>query len=135
MYEVLGFLGECRKNLGRPEQVQPDNARELAGWGPSARTLSRVIRLCLGYGVSPVFIPEGESQLNGSTENFNGWFQESLFQQHFRRPCDLQRELGRIDRQMDRLYLHGHGGSIALVPWVSRSRSLISSRRHKGRYA
>jgi hypothetical protein len=31
-----------------------------------------VIRLCLRYGVSPVFIPEGEPQFNGSVENFNG---------------------------------------------------------------
>ncbi len=38
MDEVLWFLGECCKDLGRPEQVQlDDNARELAGWGPTAR--------------------------------------------------------------------------------------------------
>jgi putative transposase len=74
MDEVLWFLGECWKDLGLPEQVQFDNARELAGWGLSARTLSRVIRLCLRYGVGPVFIPEGEPQFNGSVENFNGWF-------------------------------------------------------------
>src|SRR5262249_46784650 len=43
MDEVLGFLGECWKDLGIPEQVQFDNARELCGWGPAARTLSRVI--------------------------------------------------------------------------------------------
>jgi putative transposase len=66
MEEVLWFLGECWKDLGRPEQVQLDNARELAGWGPAARTLSRVIRLCLRFGVGPVFIPEGEPQFNGS---------------------------------------------------------------------
>src|SRR5262249_21868589 len=83
MDEVLWFLGECWKDLGRPEQMQLDNARELAGWGPAARTLSRVIRLCLRFGVSPVFIPEGEPQFNGSVENFNGWFQEPLFQRHF----------------------------------------------------
>src|SRR5262249_13530733 len=39
--EVLGFLGECWKDLGIPEQVQMDNARELCGWGPAARHLSR----------------------------------------------------------------------------------------------
>lgn len=96
MDEVLGFLGECWKDLGRPEQVQFDNARELAGWGPAARTLSRVIRLCLRFGVSPVFIPEGEPQFNGSVENFNGWFQEPLFQRRFRWPGDLRRELARL---------------------------------------
>src|SRR3954465_21874 len=34
MDEVLWFLGECWKDLGIPEQVQLDNARELSGWGP-----------------------------------------------------------------------------------------------------
>jgi hypothetical protein len=86
MDEVLWFLGECWKDLGRPEQVQFDNARELAGWGPAARTLSRVIRLCLRFGVGPVFIPAGEPQFNGSVENFNGWFQEPLLQRRFKRP-------------------------------------------------
>jgi hypothetical protein len=37
--------------------VQFDNDRELAGWGPAARTLSRVFRLCLRCGANPVFIP------------------------------------------------------------------------------
>lgn len=31
MDEVLWFLGECWKDLGLPQQVQLDNARELAG--------------------------------------------------------------------------------------------------------
>jgi transposase InsO family protein len=106
MDEVLGFLGECWKDLGRPEQVQFDNARELAGWGPSARALSRVIRLCLRYGVSPVFIPEGEPQFNGSVENFNGWFQEPLFQRRFRRPGDLRRELARLQEAVNTQHVH-----------------------------
>ena len=106
MDEVLGFLGECWKDLGRPEQVQFDNARELAGWGPAARTLSRVIRLCLRFGVSPVFIPAGEPQFNGSVENFNGWFQEPLFQRRFRRPGDLRRELARLQEAVNTQHVH-----------------------------
>jgi transposase InsO family protein len=106
MDEVLWFLGECWKDLGRPEQVQLDNARELAGWGQSARTLSRVIRLCLRYGVSPVFIPEGEPQFNGSVEHFNGWFQEPLFQRHYRRPGDLRRELARLQEAVNTQHVH-----------------------------
>jgi len=106
MDEVLGFLGECWKELGLPEQVQFDNARELAGWGPSARTLSRVIRLCLRFGVSPVFIPKGEPQFNGSVENFNGWFQEPLFQRRFRRPGDLRRELTRLQEAVNTQHVH-----------------------------
>src|SRR5436189_1215258 len=101
MDEVLWFLGECWKDLGRPEQVQLDNARELCGWGPAARTLSRVIRLCLRFGVSPVFIPVGEPQFNGSVENFNGWFQEPLLQRRFRRPCDLRQERARLQEAVN----------------------------------
>jgi hypothetical protein len=106
MDEVLGFLGECWKDLGIPQQVQLDNARELAGWGPAARTLSRVIRLCLHFGVSPVFIPAKEPQFNGSVENFNGWFQEPLFQRHFRRPGDLRRELARLQEAVITQHIH-----------------------------
>src|SRR5262249_34966924 len=106
MDEVLGFLGECWKDLGRPAQVQLDNARELAGWGRSARALSRVIRLCLRYGVNPVFIPAGEPQFNGSAENFNGWFQEPLLQQHFRWPGNLRRELTRLQEAVNTQHVH-----------------------------
>jgi putative transposase len=106
MDEVLWFLGECWKDLGRPEQVQFDNARELSGWGPAARTLSRVIRLCLRFGVSPVFIPPGEPQFNGSVENFNGWFQEPLFQRRFTRPGDLRRELTRLQEAVNTQHVH-----------------------------
>jgi Helix-turn-helix domain/Integrase core domain len=106
MDEVLGFLGECWKDLGRPEQVQFDNARELSGWGPAARTLCRVIRLCLRFGVSPVFIPAGEPQFNGSVENFNGWFREPLFQRRFKRPGDLRRELVRLQEAVNTQHVH-----------------------------
>jgi len=106
MDEVLGFLGECWKDLGRPAQVQFDNARELAGWGPAARTLSRVIRLCLRVGVSPIFIPKGEPQFNGSVEHFNGWFQEPLLQRKYHRPGDLRRELARLQVSVNTQHVH-----------------------------
>jgi transposase InsO family protein len=106
MNEVLWFLGECWKDLGLPEQVQLDNARELAGWGPAARTLSRVIRLCLSFNVEPVFIPKGESQFNGSVENFNGWFQEPLLQRRFRWPGYLRQELARLQEAVNTQHVH-----------------------------
>jgi putative transposase len=59
---VLEFLGECWKTLGRPKQVQFDNAREYLGWGPAARYLSRLIRLCLRFEVEPIFIPPARPQ-------------------------------------------------------------------------
>jgi transposase InsO family protein len=106
MDEVLGFLGECWKDLGLPEQVQLDNARELSGWGRAARHLSRVIRLCLRFGVGPVFIPAREPQFNGAVENFNGWFQPRLFDRRFTRPGDLRRELARLQEAVNTQHVH-----------------------------
>ena len=111
MDEVLWFLGECWNDLGIPEQAQLDNARELSGWGPAARTLSRVIRLCLRFGVGPVFIPAGEPQFNGSVENFNGWFQGPLFDRRFRRPDDLRRELARLQEAVNMQHVHPRRGA------------------------
>ncbi len=96
MEAVLDFLGDCWKTLGRPKQVQLDNAREYLGWGAAARYLSRLIRLCLRFEVEPIFIPPARPQYNGSVENFNGWFQPRLFQRHFTRVSALQRELQRL---------------------------------------
>jgi len=53
-----------------------------------------------------VFIPEGEPQFNGSAENFNGWFQELLFQQHFKRPGNLRRELARLQEAVNTQHVH-----------------------------
>lgn len=96
MDEVLGFLITAWQHLGIPAQVQFDNARELCGWGPAARYLSRVIRLCLYLRVTPIFIPQHQPQHNGAVENFNGWFQPLLFQRQYKRPAYLRRELERL---------------------------------------
>src|SRR4051794_24900608 len=112
MDEVLWFLGECWKELGRPKQVQLDNARELSGWGPAARRLCRVIRLCLRFGVEPVFIPEREPQFNGSVENFNGWFQPLLLERLFKRPGDLRRELARLQEAVNTQHVHPRLGGL-----------------------
>lgn len=101
MEVILDFLGECWKSLGLPEQVQFDNAREVAGWGPAARYLSRVLRLCLRFGVEPLLIPPGRPQRNGSVENFNGWFQPRLFQRHYTQLGALKRELQRLEETVN----------------------------------
>jgi putative transposase len=62
MDAVVDFLGECWKSLGIPAHVQFDNAREVVGWGPAARYLSRVLRLCLRFGAEPVLIPPARPQ-------------------------------------------------------------------------
>jgi putative transposase len=80
---ILDFLGETWKHLGIPAQVQFDNAREVVGWGSAARYLSRVLRLCLRFGIEPILIPPAMPWWDGSVENFNGWFQPRIFQRRY----------------------------------------------------
>lgn len=98
---ILDFLGECWKTLGLPAQVQFDNAREVVGWGPAARYLSRVLRVCLRFGVEPILIPPASPQRNGQVEHFNGWFQPRLFQRHYTQVATLRRELHRLQETVD----------------------------------
>jgi hypothetical protein len=65
-----------------------------------------VIRLCLRFGIGPVFIPAGEPQFDGSVEHFNGWFQEPLLQRKFHRPGDLRRELARLQDAVNTQHVH-----------------------------
>ncbi len=131
MDEILTFLGECWKTLGRPAQLQFDNAREMAGWGRAARYLSRVIRLCLRFGVEPVFIPPGQPQYNGSVENFNGWFQPLLFQRHFARPADLKRELQRLQDTVNTQHPQARLGGLTPEQHRRRHKLLKLPRRFK----
>jgi len=93
---LLDFLGECWKTLGLPARVQFDNAREVVGWGPAARYLSRVLRVCLRFDVEPILIPPAQPQRQGSVENFNSWFQPRLLQRHYSQLATLKRELQRL---------------------------------------
>jgi hypothetical protein len=103
MEVILDFLGECWKTLGLPAQVQFDNAREIVGWGPAARSLrvSRVLRLCLRFGAEPILIPPARPQRQGSVENFNGWFQPRLFRRHYAHLSALKRELQRLEEAVN----------------------------------
>ena len=67
----------------------------------AARYLTRVLRLCLRFGVEPLLIPPGRPQRNGSVENFNGWFQPRLFQRHYSQLGALTRELQRLEEAVN----------------------------------
>lgn len=123
MEVVLDFLGECWKSLGLPAQVQFDNAREVVGWGTAARYLSRVLRLCLRFGVEPLLIPPGRPQHNGSVENFNGWFQPRLFQRHYSQLSALKRELQRLEDTVNAQHVQSRLGG--LPPAQHRRRSKL----------
>ena len=123
MEVILDFLGECWKNLGLPEQVQFDNAREIVGWGPAARYLSRVLRLCLRFGVEVLLIPPGRPQHNGAVENFHSWFQPRLFQRHYSQVSALKRELLRLQETVNTQHVQPRIGG--LTPAQHRRRIRI----------
>ena len=112
MEVILNFLGECWKNLGIPTQAQFDNAREVVGWGPAARYLSRVLRLCLRFGVEPILIPPASPQRQGSIEHFNGWFQPRLFQRHYTQLSVLKRELHRLEETVNAQHVQRRLGGL-----------------------
>lgn len=119
---VLDFLGDCWKSLGRPLQVQFDNAREFVSWGPAARYLSRVIRLCLRFEIEPVFIPPARPQRQGSVEHFNGWFQPRLFQRHFTRVSALKRELQRLQETVNTQHVQRRLGGLTPTQYRRRKK-------------
>mgnify|MGYP000392019867 CR=1 FL=1 len=119
---ILDFLGECWKSLGLPEQVQFDNAREVVGWGPAAKYLSRVLRLCLRFGVEPLLIPPGRPQRNGSIENFNGWFQPRLFQRHYSQVGALKRELQRLEKTVNTQHVQPRLNGLTPVQYRRRTK-------------
>jgi hypothetical protein len=120
MESVLDFLGECWKSLGLPTQMQFDNAREVMGWGPAARYLSRPIRLCLRFGVGPVFIPPARPYRQGSVENFNGWFQVRLFQRRYTNLSALKRELHRLEETVNTQHVRQHLGGLTPAQYRRR---------------
>ncbi len=122
MEAVLIFLGDCWKSLGRPAQIQFDNAREYLGWGPAARYLSRVIRLCLRFAVEPIFIPPARPQRNGVVEHFNGWFQPRLLQRHFTRVSALKRELERLQETVNTQHVQRRLGGLTPVQYRRRQK-------------
>ena len=106
MDEVLGFLGECWKDLGLPEQVQLDNARELCGWGPAARYLSRVIRFCLRFDVGPVFIPAKGAPIQRRGGELQRLVPAAAVPAALPRPGDLRRELARLQEAVNTQHVH-----------------------------
>jgi len=90
---VLNFLVQAWQRLGLPQILQVDNGVLFAGSGRWPGSLDRFIRLVLLVGIELVFIPEGEPFRNGSTENFNGWFQERLLVIQLHGPAQVRREL------------------------------------------
>jgi len=80
---VCQGLLRCWKTIGIPDYLQLDNALNFRGSNRYPRSMGMVIRLCLSYGVHPIFIPIGEPWRNGVVERFNNTYDKRFFRRQW----------------------------------------------------
>ena len=67
------------REVGIPAYAQFDNDTIFHGPHIHADVFSRVMRLCLSLGVTPVFVPPRETGFQASIERYNGVWQEKVW--------------------------------------------------------
>ncbi len=71
------------KALGVPDFLQLDNEQSFHGSIRHPRAFGIVIRLCLHFGIQPVFIPVREPWRNGIIEKFNDTYNRKFFRRQW----------------------------------------------------
>lgn len=69
--------------MGLPDYLQMDNELSFRGSNRYPRSFGLVIRLCLHFGIQPVFIPVGEPWRNGVIEKFNDTYNKKFFRRQW----------------------------------------------------
>jgi hypothetical protein len=72
------LLGHWQE-VGLPGYAQFDKDMIFQGTHRWPDALGRVIRLCLGLGVVPVFVPPNERGFQAMIESYNGWWQSRVW--------------------------------------------------------
>ena len=97
--KVANSLMRCWKAMGLPDYLQMDNELSFRGSNKYPRSFGLVIRLCLHFGVQPVFIPIGEPWRNGVVEKFNDTYNKKFFRrQWFHSYTTLKRQSKNFQR-------------------------------------
>jgi hypothetical protein len=81
--QVANNLLRSWKVMGLPDFLQLDNELSFRGSNKYPRSFGLVIRLCLHFGVQPVFIPAGEPWRNGVIEKFNDTYNKKFFRRQW----------------------------------------------------
>lgn len=81
--QVASSLLKSWKVMGPPDFLQLDNELSFRGSNRHPRSPGLVIRLCLYFGVTPVFIPIGEPWRNGTIEKFNDTYNKKFFRRQW----------------------------------------------------
>jgi hypothetical protein len=69
--------------MGLPDFLQIDNELSFRGSNRYPRSLGIVLRLCLHFGIQPVFIPVGEPWRDGVIEHFNDTYDKKFFRRQW----------------------------------------------------
>lgn len=77
--KIASSLLRCWKAIGLPDFLQLDSQLSFRGSNRYPRSPGLVIRLCLHFGVIPVFIPISEPWRNGAVEKFNDTYNKKFF--------------------------------------------------------
>ncbi|MCP4553710.1 MAG: transposase family protein [Bacteroidetes bacterium] len=97
--QVVSSLMRCWKAIGVPDYLQLDNELSFRGSNKYPRSFGIVIKTCLHFGISPVFIPVREPWRNGVIEHFNDTYDKKLFRrQWFRSYAQLKRQSKNFQR-------------------------------------
>ena len=97
--QVASSLMRCWKAIGLPDFLQLDNQLSFRGSNRYPRSPGLVIRLCLYFGVTPVFIPVKEPWRNGFIEKFNDTYNKKFFRrQWFSSYATLKRQSKNFQR-------------------------------------
>lgn len=91
--QVAGSLLRCWKVVGLPDFLLLDNELSFRGSNRYPRSPGLVIRMCLHFGIQPVFIPVSEPWRNAVIESFNGTYNRKFFRrQWFKSYAQLKRQ-------------------------------------------
>ena len=82
-HQIASSLLRCWKAIGLPDFLQLDNELSFRGSNRYPRSPGLVIRLCLYFGVQPVFIPISEPWRNGTIEKFNDTYNKRFFRRQW----------------------------------------------------
>jgi len=82
-WRVASGLLRSWKAIGLPDYLQLDNELSFRGSNRYPRSFGVVIRLCLHFGVTPVFIPIDEPWRNGEIERFNDTYDKKFFRRQW----------------------------------------------------
>jgi len=94
-------LTEHWRQWGLPGYVQFDNDTRFQGAHQHKDSFSRVVRLCLGLGVVPVFAPPREYGFQASVESYNGLWQTKVWSRY------EHKQLTQLQERSDR-YVTAH---------------------------